>query len=261
VTFTFTFVWDEFQLGQTATITFQATFVGPAPVTNATNVYWTSLPIDPVANVPVVQSPYSPSSTERWYDPVDSAGLNDYGAGDSITITLPELPETGFAPGVLTDLPPQPAWYSYADLGDFWIEIPQLGVRLPIVGVPLAGDDGWNLTWLGSQAGWLERSAYPTHAGNSVVTAHVYDSEGRPGPFVNLNRLYWGHAVIVHLGGQKYTYEVREVRLVWPNDSRVFRHEAYPWLTLITCKDYDEETGTYAQRVAVRAVLIKVEDE
>jgi LPXTG-site transpeptidase (sortase) family protein len=258
VTFTLTFVWDEFPLGQTARITFEATFVGPAPVVNSTNVYWSSLPIDPTPAGPVQLSPYNTNATERWYDPLDTAGLNNYGMQDSVRITLPQLPETGFAPGVETILPLQPDWFSYADLGDFWIEIPKLGVKLPIVGVPLNGA-GWNLTWLGEQAGWLEGSAYPTHAGNSVITAHVFDSNGQPGPFVDLNKLYWGHQIIVHLGGQKYVYEVREVRTIWPSDRKVFQHEKYSWLTLITCKDYDKTTDSYAQRVAVRAVLVSVE--
>jgi LPXTG-site transpeptidase (sortase) family protein len=170
------------------------------------------------------------------------------------------LPETGFAPGMMTSLPPQPAWFSYIDLGDFWVEIPELDVKLPIVGVPL-NKKGWDLTWLGNQAGWLEGTAYPTHAGNSVITAHVFNAEGQPGPFVNLNKLYWGHKIIVHLGAQKYIFEVREVRFIWPDDRKVFRHEEYSWLTLVTCKDYSKSTNTYAQRVAVRAVLISVEDE
>jgi LPXTG-site transpeptidase (sortase) family protein len=257
--FTLTFIWDEFQLGQTARITFNATFVGPSPVVNSTNVYWSSLPIDPTPTGPVHLSPYNMNATERWYDPSDTAGLNNYGFQDSVTISLPKLPETGFAPGVETTRPIQPDWFSYADLGDFWVEIPQLGVQLPIVGVPLNGE-GWNLTWLDEQAGWLEGSAYPTHNGNSVITAHVYDADGQPGPFVNLNKLYWGHKIIVHLGGQKYVYEVREVRTVWPNDKKVFQHEELAWLTMITCKDYNEKTDSYAQRVAVRAILISVED-
>ncbi len=259
-TFTLTFVWDEFPLGQSATAAFQAAFVGPSPVTNSSSVVWTSLPIDLISGEPVVISPYNPDSTERWYDPRDSSGLDNYGTEDSITINTPRLPETGFAPGVVTELPRQPESLGYTDLGGFWVEIPQLGVKLPIVGVPLQGQ-GWNLTWLGEQAGWLEGTAYPTHAGNSAITAHVYDAEGQPGPFMNLNKLYWGHKVIVHLGGQKYVYEVREVRMLWPDDKKVFRHEDYAWLTLITCKDFNRSTGTYAQRVVVRAVLMSVEPE
>jgi sortase (surface protein transpeptidase) len=39
------------------------------------------------------------------------------------------------------------------------------------------------------------------------------------------------------------------------------KHEEYSWLTLITCKTYNERTGEYLQRTVVRAVLIKVVDE
>ena len=65
--------WDEFQLGQTARITFDAIFVGPAPVVNSANVEWTSLEIDPaidniapIPDVPVQMSPYNIAATERW---------------------------------------------------------------------------------------------------------------------------------------------------------------------------------------------------
>lgn len=35
-------------------------------------------------------------------------------------------------------------------------------------------------------------------------------------------------------------------------------HQDQPWLTLLTCKNYDVLTDTYRQRVAVGAVLIAV---
>ena len=255
-TYKLSFTWDEFQLGQTSSISFKAIFNGPSPLTNTANVAWTSLPIDST----VVQSPYNGNSRERWYDPIINSDLDNYGAHDELTISLPTLPQTGFEAGVITPLPIQPYALKYTDLGNFWIEIPQLGVKMPIVGVPLVGD-GWDLTWLGQQAGWLQGTAYPTLSGNSVITAHVFDSQGLPGPFVDLNKLYWGHKIIVHLNGQKYIYEVREVRIVWPEDKKVFQHEDLAWLTLITCKDYNAKTGTYAQRVAVRAVLLSVEPD
>jgi len=66
--------------------------------------------------------------------------------------------------------------------------------------------------------------------------------------------------VIVHAYGQAYVYEVRTVeRYVQPDDtSSVFKHENYPWLTLITCKGYDEDSDSYRWRVAVRAVQVDV---
>jgi hypothetical protein len=41
----------------------------------------------------------------------------------------------------------------------------------------------------------------------------------------------------------------------------VFRHEEKPWVTLLTCQGYNETSGKYQYRIAVRAVLIRVEPE
>jgi LPXTG-site transpeptidase (sortase) family protein len=273
-TSTLTFKWDTFPLGQTSTITFQATFVGPAPVINSSNVAWTSLPIDPQpSGQPVRLSPYNDFSTERWYDPADLTGLNAYGSSDSVTITLPEeggkgrkkawtLPATGFAPDMVTELPPMPDGFAYAQT-ELMLEIPKLDQSLNIAGVPYDDKKGeWNLTWLSNEAGWLETTAFPTHAGNSALTAHTTLANGQPGPFAQLGTLSYGDQVIVRFGGQKYIFEVRENKQVKPTEvNSALKHEEYPWLTLITCKSYNEQTGEYAYRTVVRAVLVSVIDE
>ena len=139
--------------------------------------------------------------------------------------------------------------------------MPKLGIKVDIVGVPL-GEADWNLTWLGSSAGYLDGTAYPTHAGNTGITAHAYLADGTPGPFVKLDSLSYGDQVIVRLGGQKYIFEVRENKQVKPSEvNSVLKHEEYPWLTLITCKSYNETTGQYTYRTVVRAVLVEVVDE
>ena len=190
--------------------------------------------------------------------------LND-GLSDSIiTFTvsphLPStLPATGFAPGRVAALPIQPAAKAYNSLGDLWLEIPRLGVQIPIVGVPQSQDGTWDVSWLGNQAGWLNGTAFPTWKGNSVLTGHVYDAYGRPGPFMHLNSLWWGDKVIIHAGGTQYVYEVREVTQVSPEAiSSAIKHEELPWLTLITCRGYDEASNSYRYRVVARAVLIEV---
>jgi LPXTG-site transpeptidase (sortase) family protein len=255
---TLTFTWDDFPLNAISTIKFQATFVGPSPVTNESSVAWTSLPLDPGPGGPIQQSPYNPDSTERWYDPNDQSGIDGYVVDDSITIVVPDLPETGFAPHRVTDLPAQPAGKTYSAMDAMWLEVPKLGLAgLPIVGVPLT-EDGWDLTWLSGQAGWLEGTAYPTWAGNTAITGHTYLADGTPGPFVNLFSLFWGDEIVIHANGQRYVYQVREVRLVWADDLSVLRHETYDWLTLITCKEFNELTGEYNYRVVVRAVLVSV---
>ena len=42
------------------------------------------------------------------------------------------------------------------------------------------------------------------------------------------------------------------------NISAMMKHEELPWLTLVTCRGYDERTGEYRYRILVRAVLIEV---
>jgi LPXTG-site transpeptidase (sortase) family protein len=166
------------------------------------------------------------------------------------------IPVTGFKPNVVTDLS-RFQFEVYTTQGDVTLEIPSLGVNISVVGVPLRNGE-WNVAWLGKQAGWLEGSAFPSWRGNSVLTAHSYLSSGNPGPFANLNRLKFGDKVIVHAYGQQNIFEVHTNLIVRPDDRSVMKHEELPWITLVTCKGYDEKTDTYLHRIVVRAVLVDV---
>ena len=252
---TLTIVWDHFPLLATSTFTFDTVFIGPSPVINEASVAWTSIPLDPG-----VQSEYNNDSTERWYDPADPAGVDDYGVFSSIQIRVPALPETGFAPGRVTQLPTQPTGTIYAQFDSYSLEIPRLNETMPIVGIP-SSDQGWNLTWLSDQAGWLEGTAYPTWAGNTALTAHAYLADGSPGPFVDLNKLYWGDKIVIRAEGNIYTYQVRDVQAIWPHNLSVLRHEDFDWITLITCRDYNERNDSYTYRTSVRAILVNVQPE
>jgi LPXTG-site transpeptidase (sortase) family protein len=168
-------------------------------------------------------------------------------------VTPATLPATGFAPGQLTVLPNLTAPYN--DLGSLWMEIPRLGLEMPIVGVPGEGNT-WDVTWLGSDAGWLEGTAYPAFPGNSVLTGHVWNADNTPGPFANLKELHYGDTVLIHIGRSVYAYEVRENRLVEPDDFSVLGHEEYDWITLLTCQGFDEREGDYTLRRVVRAVRV-----
>jgi LPXTG-site transpeptidase (sortase) family protein len=172
-------------------------------------------------------------------------------------VELPSiLPKTGFAPYEWTILPNQPTDKSYSSTGQ-WLEIPRLGVNIPLVGVPLV-NGAWDISWLTRQAGWLNGTAFPTWSGNSVLTSHVFMSDGKPGPFINLGNLKYGDQIIIHAYGNAYTYEVRENKVVTPEDVTVLGHKDQPWLTLITCKKYIESANKYESRVAVQAVLVSV---
>ncbi len=168
------------------------------------------------------------------------------------------LPSTGFPRGLVTALPKQPAAKAYTETA-MMLSIPSLSVDMPIVGVPQSGD-GWDVAWLGNNAGWLNGSAFPTWAGNTVITGHVWDASNNPGPFVNLKDLRYGDQVQIEAWGLTHTYEVRESKLLLPNRvDTVMQHEEYDWLTLVTCEDYQFLWKNYSFRRIVRAVLVSVE--
>lgn len=186
----------------------------------------------------------------------NSGGNTSTGGTTSLSGFL--IPVTGFPQGEVTRLDAQPAAKAYAST-EILIEIPKLGLKTSIVGVPQT-DNGWDVSWLGRNAGWLNGSAFPTWKGNSVITAHVWDAYNKPGPFAGLIDLQYGDQIRIHAYGQIYTYEITESSLVLPsNISSAFRHEEKSVLTLITCEGYQEKNGTYTHRRMVRAVLVKVE--
>ncbi|MBE0529165.1 MAG: sortase [Thermoleophilia bacterium] len=168
-----------------------------------------------------------------------------------------ELPGTGFAPGVVTQLPEKTADV-YDTSNEILLEIPKLGIQIPVVGIPQSGSS-WDVSWLGNEAGWLEGTAFPTMNGNSVLTSHVYNANGFPGPFVNLKSLRWGDIITVQAFGEKYTYMVQINRYQLPYQTSALAPSENPILTLITCNGYNEALDSYKYRVVVQAVLVSVE--
>ncbi len=253
--------WDEFLNDGTNSVIEIVVMLDPEykqtrntqSINNDASLAWTSLPTD-LSNP---QSPHNSLSTERFYDPLSD--VNIYGVGDEANIRIPSLPDTGFAPGVVTDIPLQKDDQEYSDLDGLRVEIPKLNKSVPIVSVPLT-DSGWDLTWLWNQAGWLEGTAYPSWFGNTVITGHAYLPSGYPGPFVNLGDLTWGDEIFLYAHGLKYTYQVRSANLVDSNDYSILQHKDQDWLTLFTCKEYNDLLGGYLRRHAVQAVLIDVDE-
>ena len=58
--------------------------------------------------------------------------------------------------------------------------------------------NGWDVSWLSNDIGYLEGTSFPTWAGNSVLEGDVYDSEWETGPFINIGKLWWGQQIIIH---------------------------------------------------------------
>jgi LPXTG-site transpeptidase (sortase) family protein len=74
-------------------------------------------------------------------------------------------------------------------------------------------------------------------AGNTVLTAHAFKADGKPGPFALLKNLKYGDKVIIHFGSLKYTYEIRTNFLVKPTETKwITKHETLDWITMITCQ-------------------------
>jgi LPXTG-site transpeptidase (sortase) family protein len=163
------------------------------------------------------------------------------------------IPVTGFAPNTFTSLDQhgRPALQSTS----LQLEIPVIKVDATIAGIEIR-NGGWNVSWLQDQVGWLNGTAYPTHKGNSVLTAHVINADGKPGTFSRLRHLGIGEFIYIYTAGYRYTYMVESNELVEPDNISVFQHLDEASLTLVTCEQYDEKSNSYLQRVAVRASLV-----
>ena len=255
-----TATWDAFDLADTSTVQFDAVLINLPPgsrVTNEVSLEWTSLPEDNVST-PFALSNHNALAVERRYDPATPVDV--YQVIASITVGIPALPETGFAPNRPSDIPHQPSALSYRNLGEMWLQIPALEINARIVGVS-TGDQGWDLTWLWDHVGYLEGTAYPSWPGNTALTAHVVLPNGLPGPFAELAKLAWADRIVLHANGLQYVYHVTYVWSTHPYDLSALSHEETDWLTLITCDAYDEATDQYLRRTIVRAVLIEIQPE
>lgn len=211
--------------------------------------------------------------TDKRWEPAGSDPENLHAIGRQLFFTAGDLekgievwkldsglvmPDTGFAPGRITDIGKQPAGLVYDGSNQISLAVPRLEINNKIIGVPIA-DDGWNLNWLWDSIGYLDETTFPTLPGNTVLTGHNSLPDGSPGPFARLQEARWGDEIYLFAWGQKYVYQVRSVDLVSQDDRSAFRQESLDWITLITCKDYDETTDAYQSRLVVRAVLVRVE--
>ncbi len=269
--------WSEFDLGDVGVCTFQLqandTWSVGENVTNVAYVKWTSLPGVPDAGADCPADTGKQNcgdySTERFYDPNDPAGANNYIASSDTAFVSPggkedqdqkgrnfQLPGTGFAPGVYTELGPKPA-VAYNDSLGVNLRIPKLNLDMAIDGVPYA-NDVWQADWLTGVGGWLEGTAFPGLDGNSVIMSHVETHYGSPGPFARLNALSVGDNIFITAFGRLYIYQVTKMGNVAPDDISVLKHSDKPVLTLITCSKWNAVTQTYDGRFVVQTKLVQV---
>ena len=107
------------------------------------------------------------------------------------------------------------------------LEIDKIDVKLPVA-------EGVDLATLKFALGHMPKTASLGSVGNAVVAGHRSHSFGTY--FNRLDEVAIGDTIKVTTGGQTYTYEVYETRIVEPDDLSVLRgSSSHKVITLITC--------------------------
>jgi sortase A len=124
------------------------------------------------------------------------------------------------------------------------LEIPRLSISTPVVSGDGAGA-------LDVAVGHLPDTALPWERGNSAFAAH------RDGIFRPLRNIRVGDAIRVRTWHGTFTYQVRETRIVKPDDLTVLAPTRTPTLTLITCYPF-RYVGHAPRRFIVHAELTSI---
>lgn len=136
--------------------------------------------------------------------------------------------------------------------------IPELRLDAPVEYVPFTVFT-WELDDLGQSVAWLGNMKGDGIARNLVLAGHATVFDGSHGPFRYLSRLTPGAELIVYTERYVYSYRVRELSLVEPEDAHITENTAESQLTLVTCATWNEKTKSYLRRLVVIADLLKVE--
>jgi len=131
------------------------------------------------------------------------------------------------------------------------LAIPKISVTAPIIFVDSIGEE---VIQEGLRQGVVHYSgtANPGTAGNAFITGHSsnywWDRGSYNYVFANLNKLAVGDQAKIYFNGNKYVYQVTEVKIVEPTDLSVLAQTETPTLTLMTCTP----PGTSWKRLIVK---------
>jgi len=139
------------------------------------------------------------------------------------------------------------------------IAIPAINLDTVVKYVPYDG-----LTWLigglKQEVAWMGDTSWPGLGGNTGLAGHVTLRSGGYGPFRYLSNLQTGDRVYLYTEENVYTYRVKEQSVVEETDMSVLQHTDDSTITLVTCIDWDANTGFYKKRLVVSAVLDDIEN-
>jgi LPXTG-site transpeptidase (sortase) family protein len=136
--------------------------------------------------------------------------------------------------------------------------IPALKLDAEVKYVQITGNT-WDLDDLGQSVAWLGSIQSNDSGRNLVLAGHVTELDGGHGPFRYLSRLKPGAQLTVYSERHLYTYRVRELSLVEPEDAYILEDTENPRLTLLTCATWNKNTKSYLHRQVVIADLIETE--
>lgn len=116
--------------------------------------------------------------------------------------------------------------------------VPKISVNAPIVFVDSINEKDIQ-EGLRSGIVHYQNTAKPGEQGNSFITGHSsnywWEKGGYNYVFANLNKLVVGDQAKIYYNGNKYVYQVSEIRIVEPTDVSVLAQTEKPTLTLMTC--------------------------
>jgi sortase A len=124
------------------------------------------------------------------------------------------------------------------------LRIPKIGLEVPVL-------EGTSDLILNRGVGHVAGTALPGEQGNVAITGH------RDGFFRPLKDVALGDTIEVQrgAGGQVDRYVVRNIKIVYPNDTSVLSKTTDSTLTLITCYPF-YFVGSAPQRYIVQASLL-----
>ena len=122
------------------------------------------------------------------------------------------------------------------------LSIPEIGLNTVVI-------QGAGTLPLERGPGHYPLTPMPGQAGNVAIAGHR-TTWGRP--FYNLDRLHAGSRITLASPQGSFTYEVRKLFVVDPNDGRVLEPTSRPSLTLTTCNP----RFSASSRLVARAVMV-----
>ncbi|MBI4301076.1 MAG: class D sortase [Chloroflexi bacterium] len=161
-------------------------------------------------------------------------------------VVLPESTPTPLPTPTMVPHPPSPANR---------IVIPSIEVDAPVVELGTVIQDG-ELVWDTPKhaVGHLKGTAYPGEVGNIAMAGHINSPfKGEGNVFKRLPEINLGDTVTLYTAFGLYLYQVKETKVVLPEDTWVLDPTPEPTLTLITCVP----DWVWSHRLIVTARLIE----